>query len=68
MGMFTSLKRMLITTAAGFVLMPRINALRDRQLAGDAAAKAQFDLLHRSSVIINFVQIAAAAWLLYVLG
>ncbi|MEL6678748.1 MAG: DUF4149 domain-containing protein [Pseudomonadota bacterium] len=51
-----------------WVLMPRINALRDRQLAGDAAAKAQFDLLHRGSVVINFVQIAAAAWLLYALG
>lgn len=34
-------------------LMPKINALRDRQLAGDAAAAARFDGLHRLSVVLN---------------
>jgi hypothetical protein len=47
------------------ILMPRINALRDRHLAGDHAAKRGFDRLHGASVAINFVQMAAAAWALY---
>ena len=48
-----------------FALMPAINRLRDRQLAGDASAKRRFDLLHRGSVAINFVQMIAAGWLLW---
>jgi hypothetical protein len=56
----------LMGVAAGFALarqglMPRINALRDRSLAGDAAAGKRFDRLRRSSVALNGVQIAALA-------
>jgi hypothetical protein len=58
--------------AAGFALarqglMPRINALRDRALAGDAAAEPAFQALHRTSVWLNAFQLLgllAVAWLL----
>ncbi|MEM1275532.1 MAG: DUF4149 domain-containing protein [Pseudomonadota bacterium] len=46
-------------------LMPKINSLRDAQLAGDAAAGKKFDLLHKASVAINFVQMIAAGALLW---
>lgn len=49
------------------VVMPRINALRDRTQGGDGAAKAAFDRLHLLSVAVNFVQMIAAAAALYVL-
>ncbi|TVQ57831.1 MAG: DUF4149 domain-containing protein [Rhodobacteraceae bacterium] len=42
------------------VLMPRINALRDRSLAGDASAKKWFGRLHGLSFAINGAQFAAA--------
>jgi hypothetical protein len=42
-------------------LMPRINALSDAAQAGDAAAKAGFDRAHRLSVVVNVVQMVAAA-------
>ncbi|SEA22428.1 DUF4149 domain-containing protein [Rubrimonas cliftonensis] len=42
------------------VLMPRINALRDRQGAGDAGAAKWFGRLHGVSVAINLVQFVAA--------
>jgi hypothetical protein len=45
-------------------LMPRINALSDAAQAGDAAAKAGFDRAHRLSVIVNVVQMVAAAGVL----
>lgn len=41
-------------------LMPRINACRDRALAGDAAAGRRFDALHRVSVWINAAQLFAS--------
>ena len=48
-----------ISTAAVLVLLvPKINALRDQQLAGDAEAGRAFDRSHRLSVAINFGQIA----------
>jgi hypothetical protein len=49
-------------------LMPRINALRDRQLAGDAGAGAWFGRAHGLSVAINFVQLGLtlAAVIVYV--
>lgn len=58
---------------AGFViarqvLMPRINAARDAELAGDPRAGARFKRLHGLSVAINGVQwiaILAAFWLLW---
>ncbi len=40
-------------------LMPRMNRLRDAELAGDAAAGHTFERLHRESVIINVAQFAA---------
>lgn len=45
-------------------LMPRINAARDAHTAGEAAAKRRFDRLHRASVVLNFVQLAAVGWVL----
>jgi hypothetical protein len=45
-------------------LVPRINQLRDEELAGDETAGAQFAKLHRLSVIINMVQLAALIVLL----
>lgn len=55
---------LLAAAAAGVVarqaLMPRINQLRDAQLAGDAAAGARFDALHRASVLINVAQLVVA--------
>jgi hypothetical protein len=52
--------------AAGFVfarqaLMPRINAYRDAELAGDASAKLPFARLHRLSVAINLAQMILVA-------
>ena len=45
-------------------LVPRINQLRDAELAGDAAAGARFATLHRVSVTINMVQLLALVALL----
>ena len=48
----------LSTATVLFLLVPKINALRDRQLSGDAQAGRAFDRAHRLSVAINFGQIA----------
>ncbi|MCS6855676.1 MAG: DUF4149 domain-containing protein [Elioraea sp.] len=53
----------LAVVCAGFVfareaLMPRINAWRDRELAGDATAHRPFRRLHGLSVAINLAQMA----------
>jgi len=45
-------------------LVPRINALRDAELGGDNAAAVQFARLHRLSVVINMIQLAALFLLL----
>ena len=45
-------------------LVPRINALRDAELGGDDAAGARFAQLHRLSVVINMIQLAALLFLL----
>ena len=42
------------------ILMPRINRHRDRMVAGDVAAEAPFERLHKVSVWINGVQLLAA--------
>ncbi|QXM23565.1 DUF4149 domain-containing protein [Elioraea tepida] len=52
--------------AAGFVfarqgLMPRINAYRDAELAGDEGAKKPFARLHGLSVAINLAQMLLVA-------
>ncbi|MEM6491093.1 MAG: DUF4149 domain-containing protein [Pseudomonadota bacterium] len=54
----------LATVHARWVLMPKINALRDAELAGDAAAGAGFKLRHRISVLVNVVQLLLAGYLL----
>jgi hypothetical protein len=43
------------------LLMPAINRARDRWMAGDAAAKRRFGMMHGASVVVNMVQMAAAA-------
>ena len=45
-------------------LVPRINQLRDAELAGDTAAGPRFATLHRVSVIINLIQLLALVALL----
>jgi hypothetical protein len=40
-------------------VMPRINRLRDAELAGDVGARVEFERLHRESVIVNFAQLVA---------
>ena len=40
-------------------LVPRINALRDRELSGDVSAGEEFARLHRLSVAINMLQLLA---------
>ncbi len=46
------------------VLLPRANALRTRADAGDAAAKVQFNRLHRGSVILNVAKFIAVLFVL----
>lgn len=41
-------------------LVPRINAWRDADIAGDVAAKRKFASGHRVSVLINIAQLVAA--------
>lgn len=55
--------------AAAFVfsrhaLMPRINAYRDAEFAGDASAHAPFARLHRLSMAINLAQMLLVALVL----
>jgi len=45
-------------------LTPRINAARDEQLRGNAEAKRRFSRLHGISVVLNFVQLIAAGYVL----
>lgn len=50
------------------LLMPRINAARDAELAGDAGAGKRFKRLHGLSVLINGAQwfaIMLALWMLF---
>lgn len=55
---------MLAIAAAAVVLrqvvLPRANAARDAELAGDADAKARFQTLHRVSVAVNLAQLLLA--------
>ena len=44
---------------ARFVLLPIINRNRDAEQAGDLAAKKRFDALHRTSVVVNAIQMLA---------
>jgi hypothetical protein len=57
---------LLLAVAVGFavarqVLMPRINRLRDAELAGDAEAGPGFARLHKASVWLNAAQLAVVA-------
>ena len=45
-------------------LVPHINALRDAELGGDDSAGVEFARLHRFSVAINMIQLAALLFLL----
>ena len=45
-------------------LVPKINQLRDAEIAGDSVAGASFTRLHRVSVIINMIQLVALGILL----
>ncbi|MDG1034925.1 MAG: DUF4149 domain-containing protein [Luminiphilus sp.] len=47
-------------------LLPRINAARDAQLAGDANAGEAFDRGHKLSVAINIVQLVLLVALVFV--
>lgn len=49
-------------------LMPRLNAWRDAELAGDAEAGRRFSAGHRASVAVNLAQMVLAAFVLYRLG
>lgn len=53
---------------ARFVLMPAVNAARDRELAGDVAAKRRFARLHGGSVALNGAQALALVGLLVLLA
>ena len=44
---------------ARFVLLSIINRNRDAGQAGDLAAKKRFDALHRTSVVVNAIQMLA---------
>ncbi len=60
---------LLAGVCAGFVyarqrLMPRVNELRDRELAGDETASPAFRRTHRASVVINALQMLALLLLL----
>ncbi len=55
----------LVAVYARQVLMPRINAARDERLQGSAQAKSRFGRLHGVSVALNFVQLIAAGYVLY---
>ena len=46
----------LSTVGVRYWLVPRINAWRDADLAGDQAARRKFALGHRISVTINLIQ------------
>lgn len=64
MGVNKGVGVLLLIVAAGFfaakhVLMPRINALRDLEAAGDKAAGIRFRLMHRLSVQLNLAQVMA---------
>ena len=66
-GIATLLPAALVGLASVYtrqVLMIQINTLRDRELAGDKAAGKAFNTKHRLSVVINFVQLLVAGWLL----
>jgi hypothetical protein len=47
------------------ILRPRIDAARIARAAGDAAAARRFGWLHGVSVLLNFAQLALAAWVLH---
>lgn len=60
----------LLLVAAGFaysrqILMPQINALRDREATGDSEAGWRFRRLHRFSVLINMLQLLAGSIVLF---
>jgi len=55
----------LVAVYARQVLMPKINVARDERLQGSAQAKSRFSRLHGVSVALNFVQLIASGYVLY---
>jgi hypothetical protein len=55
----------LIGMFARQILMPLINAAREGRAAGEAAATRRFGRLHGFSVLLNFLQLALAAYVLH---
>jgi hypothetical protein len=55
----------LIGVFARQVLMPQINAARERRATGDAAAARRFGQLHGVSVLLNLGQLAFTAYVLH---
>tara|TARA_B100000686_G_C16731103_1_gene940736 strand:- start:1350 stop:1808 length:459 start_codon:yes stop_codon:yes gene_type:complete len=60
---------MLLTTLSFIycrqILMPRINACRDRSKAGEECLSKIFDTLHRRSEILNTIQLIAVMAILF---
>ena len=47
------------------ILMPKLNILRDSEIAGEKSAKRKFDLFHRLSVSINVTQLILLIFSIY---
>lgn len=56
------------TVAVRQILVPRINALRDLELAGDENAGKKFAAGHRLSVIVNVAQLIGVLYVLWTLA
>jgi hypothetical protein len=54
-----------IGVSARQVLMPRIDAVRERRASGDRAAARRFGQLHGLSVLLNLMQLVLAAYVLH---
>jgi hypothetical protein len=55
----------LIGVFARHILMPRIEAAREGRAVGETAAAHRFGRLHGVSVLLNFLQLALAAYVLH---
>lgn len=54
----------LLIVSAGFAyarlsILPRVNLLKDKAIAGDETAQVDFDRTHRTSTMLNMAQLAA---------
>jgi len=53
-----------LAVVSRLVLMPRLDRVRDAHKAGDQAASRRFRNLHRLSVVLNLIALAASTTLL----